>query len=292
MKLPRISTFPIDRPFERQDSGTPLAEVVFRIVADFYSDEPEVLGTATALTGSVLISARHILGIAPGAADASSEGIDFERSIVAIQVLPGPHYAIWDIVDAIADPISDLVLLRLSAAPARSSPAAAHQWRQPRVNPFPPEQGDRIAAFGYRNSVMEVTTNADGARHVDLMDEPMVSVGEVREIFEMQRDNSFLPFPCYQTSARFDSGMSGGAVFDETGSLCGIVCAGTQGAHEFGEPISYVATLWPLFRLIINWDRGGNYPPGIAYSAIELARAGIVSVTDLERLESWFSRFA
>ena len=34
-----------------------------------------------------------------------------------------------------------------------------------------------------------------------------------------------LPFPCYHVGARFDAGMSGGPVFDEYGSLCGLVCA-------------------------------------------------------------------
>ena len=35
-------------------------------------------------------------------------------------------------------------------------------------------------------------------------------------------------FPCFEVFARFAPGMSGGLVIDEEGSLCGLVCAGTN----------------------------------------------------------------
>jgi hypothetical protein len=78
-------------------------------------------------------------------------------------------------------------------------------------------------------------------------------------------------------------------VFDETGALCGIVCANVQGSHLEGEPISYVSTLWPLFRLIISANRKGVIPKDVQYPAIELARGGQIRVADLPRLEAWFT---
>jgi hypothetical protein len=98
---------------------------------------------------------------------------------------------------------------------------------------------------------------------MELNDEPMASVGIVREIFDSRRDLYGMPWPCYQVSARFDAGMSGGPVYDETGSLCGLVCSNIDGSHIDGEPVSYVTTLWPLFRLIISQDRGAHFPRGV-----------------------------
>ncbi|MGA7749795.1 MAG: serine protease, partial [Gallionella sp.] len=200
-----------------------------------------------------------------------------------------PEYVVWEVVGGIMCPVSDIALLQLATNPGKSHPDSTYQWRCPQVNPFAPEIGKRVAAFGYRKSLVQISKNVDGGNHIDLNDEPMLSIGIVKEIHEMQRDSALLPFPCYQVSARFDGGMSGGPVFDETGSLCGIVCSNVDGSHLDGEPVSYVTTLWPLFRLIISADRGDSYPRGVRYPAIELARGGQISVPDIHRLNKWFA---
>lgn len=289
-KLSRISTFPIHRPFEKQEPTSPLTEVILRLVVNIYSNDPYVIGTATILTGNVLISAKHVLDLVWNERP-NNDGaiIEINKHLAAVQTMPGPEYIIWDIVDGIADPTSDLVLLRLGTNPSKSNFEKSYEWRHPRLNPFSPDIGENIAAFGYRKSTIQVTKNAQGDNHIDLNDELISSVGIVRQIYEMRRD-AMLPFPCYQVSARFDAGMSGGAVFDESGCLCGIVCSNIQDSHLTGEPISYVTTLWPLFRLMLNWDRGNKYPRAIKYPAIELARSGHITVPNIERLEEWFTQ--
>ena len=77
-------------------------------------------------------------------------------------------------------------------------------------------------------------------------------------------------------------------MFDEYGALCGLVCDSFEGSHESGEPISYVTTLWPLFALIVDSDRGDHYPQGVRYPAIELARDGQIHISDRLRLLRWF----
>jgi hypothetical protein len=84
--------------------------------------------------------------------------------------------------------------------------------------------------------------------------------------------------------------MSGGPVFDETGALCGVVCSGFEEAHLEGEPISYVSTLWPIFRIMLEGDRGSSFPRGVRYPMIELARDKIVKVPDRVRLLDWFAQ--
>ena len=293
--LPRLSTFPVDKPFERLDPAMPIAELALRLVVDFESDAPLVVGSATVLCRHLLVTAKHVLESIPGLPDARSTdstsptaGIPVDRSLAAVQVLPGPEYVIWDVTFACAHPGSDLALLRTSSNPRTSDPDGPSRWNAPRVNPFAPQMDERVAAFGYTKGRARASKNSAGGLHIAVDDEFMSSIGVVREIHDWRRDEVILPFPCYRVSARFDAGMSGGPVFDEYGSLCGLVCASVDGAHKVGEPISYVTTLWPLFTLIIDFDRGDDYPRGVRYPAIELARDGQIQVADRSRLMDWF----
>jgi hypothetical protein len=259
MKLPRLSKFPLHKPFEREWPTTPLSEAGLRLVADIYTPEARVLGSAIVICGHLVATAKHALQDLMNVRQDTT--VEIEHALSVVQVMPGPRYIVWDITEGLVDPTSDIALLQLGANPKRSHPEIPIVWRQPRVNPFPPEVGETVAAFGYRRSSILVAPNAEGGSHIELNDEPMTSVGLVREIYHSRRDG-MLPFPCYQVSARFDGGMSGGPVFDETGSLCGIVCSNVAGSHIDGEPISYVTTLWPIFRLRMNFTRGEGWPKG------------------------------
>ena len=291
----RLSKFPIDKPFAELEPATPLGEVMLQLVVDLYSDAPLVVGSATVLCSHLLVTARHVLFAIPGldatrevdAASLSAEQT-VNRGLAAVHVLPGPQYVFWDVVSAIAHPYSDLAVLRTCSNPSTSDPGNPPRLSAPSLNPFAPQVDERVAAFGYRRGRARTSRNAAGGLHIDLNNEFMSSIGIVREIHEWQRDQTMLPFPCYQVSARFDAGMSGGPVFDEFGSLCGLVCTNVDGSHQSGEPISFVTTLWPLFALIIDADRGKNYPTGVRYPAIELARDGQIHISDRSRLMDWF----
>ena len=286
MKPPRLSTFPLDRPFEKQPATTSLSEIGLRIVADIYTDRARVLGTGILIAGYVVVTAKHVLAEALHQHESGDWVADYHLS--AVQVLPGPEYVIWDVVKGILDPIADLAILQLTANPGRSHHDRPLAMRRPRVDPFPPAIGERLVAFGYRSSSIEISVNDQGGPHIALNDEPMTSVGVVREIYEFRRD-ALLPFPCYQVSARFDGGMSGGPIFDETGALCGVVCSNVAGSHLDGEPISYVSTLWPIFRLGMDFARGDGWPKDKSYFGIDLARAGLIGVVDVERLNRFFA---
>ena len=124
---PRLSTFPIDKPFEHLEPDAPSSEVVLRLVVGFYSDAPVVVGTATILCRHLLVTAKHVLtthavldgsrSVDPASPEA---GTRVNRGLAAVQVLSGPEYVISDVVSAIAHPASDLALLHVSSNPARS----------------------------------------------------------------------------------------------------------------------------------------------------------------------------
>jgi S1-C subfamily serine protease len=65
------------------------------------------------------------------------------------------------------------------------------------------------------------------------------TVGRVTEVFFPYRGGYGLRTPSFQTDARFDSGMSGGPVFDrDTGRIIGVISSGVESA-EGSEDISY-----------------------------------------------------
>jgi hypothetical protein len=286
MALRKITTFPLHKPFEQQDAATSLSEIGLRVVANLFSDSPRVVGSAAMIGGLLAVTARHVVEDLPRTALPNGVA-EIGTTLSLLQIVPGPDYVVWEVIDAIEDPVSDIMLLRTSVRPHISNPSIPLNLRRPGVNPFPPMIGDTVAAFGYRHSTIHVSRNIEGGTHIEFNDEPMVSVGLVREIHGTRRDNR-LPFPCYQVSARFDAGMSGGPVFDECGNLCGLVCSNIAGSHLDGEPISYVTTLWPLFRILVDFDRGLSIPPGARYPVLELARSGQIHVPDWPRLERWF----
>lgn len=276
MRSARTSSFPLDRPFEKLEPTTSLSEAGLRLVLDFYSDNATVIGTATVLTGNLVITAKHVIAELFNGP---------ERHLAALQVLPGPVYVVWDVFQGWACVNADLALLHLATNPGRSDGDKTHAWRVPRVRALPPAPHSPVAAFGYRRSTIRVSTNQAGGPHIDLNDEPMMAVGRVGAVHDPRRDAVMLPFPCYEVGARFDAGMSGGPVFDETGCLCGIICSNFDGSHIEGPPVSYVSSLWPVFSLGISANRGDKYPRDVMYPVIDLVRGGLVRVVDLEELE-------
>ena len=99
---PRLSSFPVDKPFERLEPDAGVSEVAFRLVVDLYSEAPVVVGTATILCRHVLVTASHIFksrlfADAYRSPDPTSSGShpNFDITISAVQVLSGPRYVVW-----------------------------------------------------------------------------------------------------------------------------------------------------------------------------------------------------
>ena len=44
---------------------------------------------------------------------------------------------------------------------------------------MPPCSGEKVIAFGYRESKIEITTGADGGYHIELHDLGSISIGEL-----------------------------------------------------------------------------------------------------------------
>lgn len=248
-RLVPASKFPVQQfKHEQSDASAPHALLALRLVIDLFTPQARAIGSATVIGADLLATAKHVIEDLFVAGE-SEKFQTTSHGIHALQVLPGgANYVIWPVIKVEWIKTADLALLTLDKMPLIS-----HDLQQrpglilPRINALEPERGSTVAAFGYHLS--KVSVDATG-QHTTVDDEAMTSTGVVRKIYPDGRDRTFMPYPCYQVSARFDAGMSGGPVLDESGALCGIVSSGIQAAdYETGEPISYAAILWPLFMM-------------------------------------------
>lgn len=109
----------------------------------------------------------------------------------------------------------------------------------------PPKIGENTIAFGYYGNNAKYTGEIrDGKTVVDYSQKTAFTQGRVIEVFKEKRDSGFLNFPCFQIDSRFELGMSGAPVFNEKGSVCGIVCASTK-MEDDQEYLSYASLLYP-----------------------------------------------
>lgn len=270
MKLP-LRGYPLDKPFELQPATTPFSEVVLRLVLDLNSDRPSIIGSATVIAPRLAVTARHtLLDLVTGGST------EIHHQLVALQIVPENdfEYVVWDVAEVVLHPSSDIAVLHFGADPARSGDGQLG-WKSPIVNPLPPIVDEVVAAVGYRLGSIATSKNPDGSNHLELVDEPMVSTGIVREVHHLRRD-SRLDFPCFHIGSRFDGGMSGGPIFDEAGHLCGLICSGLDESDSSeAEPVSYGAALWPLFGLLR--DQKPMF--------LDMARRGTIAVPDVHQLE-------
>ena len=57
----KVSSFPLDKPFERLPPGNQFDEIIFPLVVNFNSENALVVGTATVLCKHLLVTARHVI---------------------------------------------------------------------------------------------------------------------------------------------------------------------------------------------------------------------------------------
>jgi hypothetical protein len=296
--MPTVHNLPVSLPaFGERRRGTisPIEEFAVRVVVELEGWQLYVVGTATMICGHVAITARHVLedvvhtyGVkwkahANSAIDGYEAEFKADFALKLYQVLPGPVYRVWQVCYAWTC-ATDIAVLHLGRDPARSDHGEII-WQTLRLRVLPPPIGQTVIAFGYREGRIEVREGNDGVHHIELDDRPTISVGTIRRVYPCGRDTGMLSFPCFEIEARFDPGMSGGMVIDETGQLCGLICASLQHNDPDAPPISYVAALWPMLKTVIWVNGGDRYPRDVSYPMIDLAIDRLIDVVDLHELD-------
>ncbi|HEV8487230.1 MAG TPA: serine protease [Blastocatellia bacterium] len=157
--------------------------------------------------------------------------------------------ALWAVRRVWVSPITDIAFMHVVPV---SKEAEEFAWSGSlQIEPLPPSVGDRVVGFGYPSSSARVTSRSP-IQHVDWDLRPHTTVGEIETVFEDRRDRTLLHFPCFQTNARFDGGMSGGPILNSTGQLCGIISAALQ-TDEQGPYTSYGAMIWPALFTTVDF---------------------------------------
>lgn len=237
-------------------------------------------GTGVVIAQNLVLTAKHVFEDFAAKwklPDADSKGEvntnNFNIWVVFMSNHPGQLYHVYAVAQVYICMYSDFVLFHLDPF---DKVGKGHKYFQIPLSLPIPKVGDRIVAFGFPKSKVNIRKDHAGTSHIEVNDEPSVSVGEIKEVYPERRDSFMLTFPCVRTNARLEGGMSGGPVFNDEGKLVGVVCAGTD-VQEGEEPISYVALLWPLMSTLIV-DKGVKYP------LLDLAKKSIVKAEGLEHI--------
>lgn len=148
----------------------PIQELALRVVVELPGWEMHVMGTATLIGGHLAITAKHVLEavVRNFGAKQVPNGVEVsEHALRLYQVLPGPAYRIGNVFRAWICP-TDIAILHLGLD-GYSGPEKI-EWRTPLLRMVPPPAGQKVLAFGYRESKIEVSEGANGVHHIVLND--------------------------------------------------------------------------------------------------------------------------
>lgn len=272
-------SFSKEPSFVEHASDGIITRIGLQLIAE-RDDHYDPAGTAVVIGTWLAMTAKHVIEDYWQNYESRplKDGHSGSFRLQAIQILEngkkqqGVRYGIPKIVIA---PWTDIALLQL--VPWSDMPRD-YKWLVPPLDLFPPPRGARTSAFGYRDSSVIIKD-----KHVTFQRGLATSVGEVIEIHDQRRDSQ-LCWPCFQTNARYDGGMSGGPVLTDEGYVCGLICKNMPPFAEGEEHVSYVTSLWPLMGLEVDFQREDR-PPGTKYPMLDLAQAGLIDVRGWERIE-------
>lgn len=139
-----------------------------------------------------------------------------------------------------------------------------------------PTVGCKVLAMGYTKMDVRDHENSPTERRVKITQSFHAADGDVVVIYPNGRDRVMIPFPAFQTTARFDPGMSGGPVLSgDNGMVCGIVCSG-MGSEEAVEYTSFASMTINALGLHVS-DRISDPAPR---RLLDLIEAGAVVADD------------
>src|SRR5258708_315795 len=161
--MPTVHNLPPTPDFRDERPDSPISEIALRVVVERDGWRLDAIGTATLISGHLAITAAHVLEHAVrtyGVKRKDNKQLEIDAfELKLYQVLPGPVYRIWRVFTAWPCG-TDIAILHLGLD-RTSLPDEKIEWRQPRLRALPPPIGQKVVAFGYRESRISVSESAD-----------------------------------------------------------------------------------------------------------------------------------
>lgn len=143
-----------------------------------------------------------------------------------------------------------------------------------------PNENTPISGFGYAQIKVGATEERPINRVINIEPNLNVSTGTVLSLYKDGRDTfkdldgnftGKLPTVCFETSARFDAGMSGGPVLDPLGAVCGVISTGLDQDSDDEHHSSFVSATPYIFMMKAAFGHNNKQ-----ISIYDLAKRGIV----------------
>lgn len=254
------------------------SELVVRLVAIDNAGGLHSFGTAFIFQPHLALTAKHVIDEFAELDPSLYKGETVSFNFWAIQIAwegEEHKYIVWEVSFISLSGHSDLAILKLD--PYDENAAKYTMWKGVPCTLIPPKVGDSIIGFGVHDITFSGSrVNAEGrVEHIELNDKASSSRGVVKAIYPLYRDLCMLPFPCFEVDAQFEGGMSGGLVINERSQVCGIVCSSLPATEEHPIPTSYVAMLWPIMAMKIDFSIFATAPVSGEQYILELARHGV-----------------
>jgi hypothetical protein len=241
------------------------ASLVFGIYAHGDDERGEQIvrvgGSGVFVAPCYAITARHVVRdlfkINPGRADdlgRRTQGYGYLPHWSGLFQIGAPHDqmappALWAVTRMWDPGVTDICLLEV----APDEDVARQKLNDTRTlfpewSLLPPPVGAQVEMIGFPSSQVALTKELSRFSF-----RFTVQQGWVREVFEIRRDRGMYSFPCFTVNEPTDHGFSGGPVF-YNGRLCGVVSGGSVAE----EHLTYVASLWPICLMEIEYPDLGT----------------------------------
>jgi len=240
-----------------------------------------MIGVGTAFTvanAGIMLTAKHVLEAA-----LEHRGDDDDTQISVLYITAGTGYEVPDLMGgplpvtrAVMSGSADLALLQVALPLVDGKPI---RFPALTLSPGFPSVGQRTMALGYSKINARDLKHSAEETAFEISQNFNATDGRISQLHPTRRDSHSMPFPCIETTARYDPGMSGGPVLMSTnGHVCAVVCSAfTTVPDEMGYT-SHATLIAPAFDLeTCGIDESGNEE---TVSLLELAQRGVVPVDE------------